>query len=142
VQQYLHGVEPARLLQGYGFCQHTLKGVTYMKRVKVDYRGDFRVIAGNGRSQAAVMVLPPGESEGGNDNRHKGSDQWLYVAAGKGSATIKGKVHRLSRGTLLLIEHGETHEIKNTGETPLKTLNFYVPPAYDEDEEPLPSGKP
>lgn len=113
-----------------------------MKHVKVSYKSEFKVIAGNSRSQAAVMVLPPGDSEGDKDNRHKGSDQWLYVAAGKGTATIKGKVHRLSRGSLLLIEHGETHEIKNTGTTPLKTLNFYAPPAYAEDEEPLPLGKP
>lgn len=112
-----------------------------MKQAKVIYKDEFKVITGNARSQAAVMVLPPGESEGGKGNRHKGSDQWLYVAAGAGTATIKGKAHKLGPGTLLLIEHGETHEIKNDGEEPLKTLNFYVPPAYSEEEEPLPSGE-
>ena len=30
-----------------------------------------------------------------------------------------------------LIERGETHEIRNTGKEPLRTVNFYVPPAYD-----------
>ena len=113
-----------------------------MQNVKVIYKSDFKVIAGNERSQAAVMVLPPGESEGGKGNRHKGSDQWLYVVAGKGSATIKGTDYKLSPGTLLLIEHGETHEIDNDGDEPLATLNFYVPPAYAEDEQPLPAGKP
>ncbi|MES2626611.1 MAG: cupin domain-containing protein [Pseudomonadota bacterium] len=113
-----------------------------MQQTKVVFKTDFNVIAGNARSQAAVMVLPPGESEGGTGNRHKGSDQWLYVASGEGSATIKGHAHKLHPGTLLLIEHGETHEIKNTGDVPLETLNFYVPPAYAEDEEPLPAGKP
>jgi mannose-6-phosphate isomerase-like protein (cupin superfamily) len=112
-----------------------------MKQAKVVYKSDFEVIAGNARSQAAVMVLPPGEAEGGKGNRHKGSDQWLYVAAGNGTATIKGETHKLSPGSLVLIEHGETHEIKNTGNEPLATLNFYVPPAYTEDEERLPSGK-
>jgi mannose-6-phosphate isomerase-like protein (cupin superfamily) len=112
-----------------------------MKRAKVTYNSDFNVIAGNSRSQAAVMVLPPGEAEGDKGNRHKGADQWLYVAAGKGVAIIKGHEHKLSRGTLLLIEHGETHEIRNDGTHPLKTLNFYVPPAYTTDEEELPAGK-
>jgi hypothetical protein len=28
--------------------------------------------------------------------------------------------------TLLLIERGEAHEIRNTGRRPLRTLNFYV----------------
>ena len=112
-----------------------------MKKTKVVYNSEFEIIAGNSRSQAAVMVLPPGEAEGGKRNRHKGSDQWLYVASGSGSATIKGLAHKLSPGSLLLIEHGETHEIRNDGDEPLETLNFYVPPAYTEDEEPLPSGK-
>ena len=31
---------------------------------------------------------------------------------------------------LVLIERGEKHEICNTGTEALKTLNFYVPPAY------------
>jgi len=113
-----------------------------MKQAKVVYISAFKVLTGNDRSQAAVMAIAPGESEGDNGNRHKGSDQWLYVASGKGSATIKGKEHKLGPGTLLLIEHGETHEIKNDGDEPLETLNFYVPPAYAENEEPLPSGKP
>ena len=112
-----------------------------MQRTKVVYNSAFEVLTGNARSQAAVMVLPPGESEGGKDNRHRGADQWLYVAAGKGVATIDGKKHALSRGTLLLIEHGEVHEIHNDGSHPLKTLNFYVPPAYAKDEEELPAGR-
>lgn len=112
-----------------------------MKLEQVVYKGDFVVLTGNNRSQSAVMVLPPGESTGGPDNRHKGSDQWLYVADGEGAATIAGKNHTLKAGTLILIEKGETHEIRNTGNTPLQTLNFYVPPAYDASGEALPSGE-
>lgn len=112
-----------------------------MKQVKVAYNSDFDVIAGNSRSQAAVMVLPPGESEGGKGNRHKGSDQWLYVASGKGLAIVNGQQHPLTAGSLILIEHGETHEIRNDGDKPLETLNFYVPPGYTEDEETLPAGE-
>ena len=29
----------------------------------------------------------------------------------------------------MLIEHGDEHEIRNTGRTLLRTLNIYVPPA-------------
>ena len=36
-----------------------------MKRSKVNYDSDFEVIAGNRRSQAAVMVLPPATSSVG-----------------------------------------------------------------------------
>ena len=41
----------------------------------------------------------------------------------------------------MLIQRGDTHEIRNTGEGPLRTLNIYVPPAYTEDGEGLPRGR-
>jgi mannose-6-phosphate isomerase-like protein (cupin superfamily) len=102
----------------------------------------FRVALTDRRSQAAEMVLPPGESEGGPDNRHRGADQWLYVVAGTGSATVGGGRVPLKAGTLLLIERGETHEIRNTGRGMLKTINLYVPPAYTAGGNELPRGRP
>ena len=87
------------------------------------------------------MVLPPGESEGGSDNRHRGSDQWLFIVRGTGKATINGKRYPLKEGALVLIERGDTHQISNTGKKPLVTLNFYVPPAYTPSGEELPRGK-
>ena len=96
---------------------------------------------GNKRSQAAQMTLPPGASEGGPTNRHVGADQWLFVVSGHGEAIINRRKHALVEGGLLLIEHGDHHEIRNTGTTPLKTLSIYVPPAYNVDGEELRAGK-
>jgi mannose-6-phosphate isomerase-like protein (cupin superfamily) len=93
-------------------------------------RSGFHVLAGSRRSQAASMVLAPGTSTGGPNNQHPASDQWLYVLAGEGDATVKGKNVTLRAGSLLLIEAGETHEIRSTGDQPLETLNIYAPPAY------------
>ena len=101
----------------------------------------FRVVPGNRRSQAAEMVIPPGDAEGDARNRHRGADQWLYVLAGSGQALVKGERHKLTKGSLILIERGERHEIKNTGRTLLRTLNFYVPPAYSKRGNELPRGK-
>jgi len=101
-----------------------------MQQKQLRFEEDFKVVAGNGRSQAAVMVLSPGETTGGPDNRHEGSDQWLYVVSGEGLAVVEGEEQRLQSGVLLLIEKGEAHEIRNRGDQPLQTLNFYVPPAY------------
>jgi len=108
-----------------------------MRHAQLDFTSDFSVVVAHERSQAAVMVLEPGDSTGGPDNRHRGSDQWLYVASGEGSATVEGQLHVLRPGTLLLIERGEAHEIRSNGSEPLRTLNFYVPPAYTEDGEEL-----
>src|ERR1700685_3109479 len=100
----------------------------------------FQVVPGNKRSQAAQMTLSPGKTEGGPDNRHKGADQWLFVVAGRGIATVNGRRIALRAGTLVLIEGGDRNEISNTGRTPLRTLNFYVPPAYTGKGEPLDAG--
>lgn len=92
--------------------------------------GFFRIVAGTARSQAATMVLAPGRSTGGADNVHETSDQWLYVVSGRGEAVVDGRRVALAAGALLLIEAGEPHEIRNTGQTPLVTVNVYAPPAY------------
>ena len=87
------------------------------------------------------MVIAPGKSEGGPDNRHQGADQWLFVLSGTGVALFAETKHRLKANSLLLIERGTIHEIRNTGRGPLKTLNVYVPPAYRADGEELPRGR-
>jgi mannose-6-phosphate isomerase-like protein (cupin superfamily) len=84
------------------------------------------------------MVIPSGGSEGGPDNLHKGADQWLYVEAGAGEAIVNGHSYPLVAGSLMLIVRGDKHEIRNTGRSPLRTLNFYVPPAYTSEGDELP----
>ncbi|HET9635295.1 MAG TPA: cupin domain-containing protein [Gemmatimonadaceae bacterium] len=101
----------------------------------------FSVALGNKRAQVATMVIAPGDCEGGPDNRHRGADQWLFVLSGKGSATVGRRMHSLKANSILLIEKGTTHEIRNTGRSPLKTLNVYVPPAYTKSGDELPRGK-
>jgi mannose-6-phosphate isomerase-like protein (cupin superfamily) len=101
----------------------------------------FKVVLGDEHSQAAQMTLAPGASEGGPDNRHKGADQWLFVVGGEGQAIVEGERVELRNGTLVLIQRGETHEIRNTGKEPLKTLNFYVPPGYTAEGDELAAGK-
>lgn len=92
--------------------------------------GFFDVVAGTERSQAATMVLAPGQSTGGPDNRHADSDQWLLVRSGTGTATVEGADYDLSPGALVLLEAGEAHEIRNDGDDPLVTVNVYAPPEY------------
>ena len=112
-----------------------------MPSTQLRFRPGFFVVLGNERTQAATMVIAPGESEGGPDNRHRGSDQWLYVVSGSGRATLGGRRRTLRAGTLLLIPRGTTHEIRNTGRKPLETVNVYVPPAYTKSGNPRPAGR-
>jgi mannose-6-phosphate isomerase-like protein (cupin superfamily) len=112
-----------------------------MPRKQLRFGKGFAVALRNRRAQAASMVLAPGDSEGGPHNRHRGSDQWLYVLSGTGEARVGSRREGLRAGTLLLIERGTTHEIRNTGRTVLRTLNLYVPPAYNASGDPLPRGR-
>jgi len=112
-----------------------------MKRAKLRFGKGFTVTIGNRRSQAASMTLSAGEREGGPDNRHRGADQWLFVASGTGLAIVNGTRVKLRAGSLVLIERGDRHEIRNGGRTPLKTLNIYLPPAYTNAGNELPRGR-
>ncbi len=88
------------------------------------------------------MMIAPGASEGGPGNRHRGSDQWLYVVSGTGVAVVNRRRISLRRGTMLVIETNDEHEVMNTGRAALKTINVYVPPAYTTRGDELPRGKP
>ena len=112
-----------------------------MKRKQLRFGRGFRVAFGNKRAQAAEMVIAPGKAEGDRDNRHGGADQWLYILSGTGVATVNDKRYPLRAGTLMLIERGDRHEVRNTGRGLMKTLNIYVPPAYDSEENELPAGR-
>ena len=113
-----------------------------MRHKTLRFGKGFNVVLGNRRSQAAQMVLAPGKSEGNAHNRHQGADQWLFVVSGTGTARVNGRRFPLRAGSLLLIEHGDRHEILNDGNANLATLNFYVPPAYTASGDELPAGKP
>src|SRR5204863_1833027 len=112
-----------------------------MKTHRLKFGNGFAVAIGNRRAQAATMTVAPGESEGGPDNRHRGADQWLFVESGIGTAIVNGRRHALRARSLILIERGDRHEIRNTGRRPLRTLNIYVPPAYTKSGDELPRGR-
>ena len=112
-----------------------------MKRKLLRFGKGFRVALGNRRSEAAEMVIAPGDAEGDPDNRHRGAAQWLFVLSGTGVATVNDRRYQLRGNVLLLIEHGDRHEIRNNGKTLLRTLNFYVPPAYTKSGDTLPRGR-
>lgn len=58
------------------------------------------------------------------------------------SGQINGREVPLTAGAMVLIERGDTHEIRNTGRSLLKTISVHVPPAYRDEETELPPGKP
>jgi mannose-6-phosphate isomerase-like protein (cupin superfamily) len=116
-----------------------------MHKKQLAFREGFRVAFEVRKAQAAEMVIAPGDSEGGEDNRHRGADQWMFVVDGRGQAIVEtdGRKRRIALipGTLLVIERGERHEVRNTGRALLRTLNFYYPPAFAKDGDPKGPGR-
>jgi mannose-6-phosphate isomerase-like protein (cupin superfamily) len=111
------------------------------------YRNKFDVLFASRSVQAAVMTLAPGDtSDDELSNEHPRSEQWLFVIAGTGhvratSAAKRTRTKQLRAGDVLLIEKGERHQVKNTGKRAFRTINFYAPPAYDDEGEVKPSAK-
>src|SRR3954471_9490701 len=97
-------------------------------------RSMFKVLHSTAAAEAAMMTLRPGQSTSDEVvNEHPRCEQWLFVIAGSGRATVGKRSVKLRENSLLLIEKGEAHRITNTGRGKLVTLNFYAPPAYTED---------
>lgn len=138
---YRFGLAPPVCALPWGLHRRVRAHVQSMQKKSLRFGRGFRVALANARAEAAVMVIAKGAAEGDERNRHRGADQWLYVVDGMGTAIVGGRRYRLRQHTLLLIERGERHEIRNDGDAPLRTLNFYAPPAYTRGGNPLPRGR-
>ena len=108
-----------------------------MKHTRADgNRSFFKVLLDGDSSQAATMMLKPGQSSSDEIvNEHPRCEQWLYVLSGTGRARVEKRSVALKTGSLLLIEKGEAHRITNTARKPLVTLNLYAPPAYTKADD-------
>jgi mannose-6-phosphate isomerase-like protein (cupin superfamily) len=106
-----------------------------MKHISTTNRsGFFLPLIQSGSVQSAIMVLKPGQSSSDEpENEHPRAEQWLFVIDGSGRASVNGRNIALKTGSLLLIAKNERHQITNTGRKPLRTVNFYAPPAYTKD---------
>ena len=114
-----------------------------MKHIKSgSKRKSFALLHSTRNLQAAAMTLKPGgTSDDEPSNEHPRSEQWLFVISGSGEArvgSVRNKLRRvkLEENSMLLIEKGELHQIKNIARKELRTINFYAPPAYGGGGEP------
>src|SRR5262249_31674160 len=112
-----------------------------MQHKRLQFGLGFRVVLGDGHSQAAQMTIAPGDAEGGPDNGPRGAAEWLWGVGGGGVGMGEAERVGPGEGTLVLIQRGEPHEIQTTGREPLRTLNVSVPPAYTSEGEELPAGR-
>ena len=90
---------------------------------------DFRrVIYTGSYLQLVLMSLEPDEELG--DEIHENTDQFFRIEEGKGTVTIGGRETRVESDVAIIVPAGARHNIRNTGDKPLKFYTLYAPPQH------------
>lgn len=78
-------------------------------------------------SQLVVMALRPGEEIG--EEVHE-VDQFIYAVKGEGQAILAGVAAPFEKGEALCVPAGSLHNVRNTGDGPMKLFTIYSPPQH------------
>lgn len=90
---------------------------------------DFRRVLYTGKHQQLVLMsIRPSEDIG--EETHPDRDQFFRVEEGKGEVSIDGHKTTIESGDAILVPAGARHNIRNTGEKPLKLYTLYGPPEH------------
>lgn len=91
--------------------------------------GDFRRVLYTARNmQLVLMALQPGEEIG--EEVHEDGDQFFRVEQGNGEIWIDGTVSAIKSETAMIVPAGARHNVRNTGDKPLKLYTLYSPPEH------------
>ena len=90
---------------------------------------DFRrVLYTGGHLQLVLMTLPPGCDIGAEV--HEDRDQFFRFEEGTGAVDIDGVANPVKDGTAVIVPAGARHNVRNTGDRPLKLYTIYGPPEH------------
>ena len=90
-----------------------------------DYR---RVLYTGPHMQLVLMALRPGEEIG--EEVHGDRDQFFRVEKGEGEVWIDGTKTEIESGIAIVVPAGARHNLRNSGEEPLKLYTLYAPPQH------------
>ena len=89
---------------------------------------NYRHVLYTGKLQLVLMTLQPGEDIGWEI--HDGHDQFFRIEAGEGEIYVDDQVFKVKDGDSVVVPAGAKHNVKNTGDTPLKLYTIYAPPEH------------
>ena len=90
---------------------------------------NFRRVLYTGKQlQLVLMSIARGEDIG--EEVHPDRDQFFRVEEGKGEVTIDGYKTKVESDFAIVVPAGAKHNIKNTGDKPLKLYTLYGPPEH------------
>ena len=91
--------------------------------------GDFRRVLYTGHNlQLVAMSINPGEEIGAEV--HEDRDQFFRIEQGEGVITIDGVDHRVEDDDAVIVPQGARHNVRATGDKPLKLYTIYGPPEH------------
>jgi mannose-6-phosphate isomerase-like protein (cupin superfamily) len=99
--------------------------IEHMTEENSDFR---RVLYTAKQLQLVLMALRPGEEIG--EEVHSDRDQFFRIEEGHGEVWINGKASEIKSDMAILVPAGARHNIKNTGDQPLKLYTLYAPPEH------------
>ena len=90
---------------------------------------DFRRVLYTGQHlQLVLMTLQPGEEIGAEV--HEDRDQFFRFEAGRGQVDIDDNSYDVEDGSGVIVPSGARHNVRNTGDAPLKLYTLYGPPEH------------
>ena len=90
---------------------------------------DFRRVLYTGQHlQLVVMTLQPGDEIG--SEVHEDRDQFFRFEEGNGQVDIDENTYDVVDGSGLIVPSGARHNVRNTGDGPLKLYTLYGPPEH------------
>jgi len=88
---------------------------------------------GNVHQSFAEAVVPAGTET--RRHRHIRTEEIYHITQGAGLMTLGEEQFEVNGGDTICIKPGVAHNIRNTGEVPLKILCSCSPPYSDEDTQ-------
>ncbi|WP_308517698.1 cupin domain-containing protein [Sphingomonas flavescens] len=90
---------------------------------------DFRRVLYTGQNlQLVLMTLKPGEEIG--EEVHEDRDQFFRFEKGRGVVLIDGAENKVEEDFGVIVPAGARHNVKNTGDEPLRLYTIYGPPEH------------
>lgn len=90
---------------------------------------DFRRVLYTGNNlQLVLMTLQPGDEIG--EEVHEDRDQFFRIEEGRGVVDIDGVENRVEDDFAVIVPAGARHNVRNTGDAPLRLYTIYGPPEH------------
>jgi mannose-6-phosphate isomerase-like protein (cupin superfamily) len=106
-----------------------MKGFVDNIEAMTGQNSDFRRVLYTGRQlQLVLMSLKPGEDIG--EEVHPDRDQFFRVETGQGEISIDGQKTPVKNDFAIVVPAGARHNLRNTGDTPLRLYTLYGPPEH------------